>query len=64
LVLVEIDGHGAVSVKLAGGLTVQGLLMPLGSRGTRGGIVIQVRLLVTHGGGTKDSRGRPRNVTR
>lgn len=59
LILVKIDRHGAVSVKLARGLAVQGLLMPLGSRGTRGGIVIHVRLLVTHGGGTKDSRGWP-----
>jgi hypothetical protein len=57
LVLVQVDGHGAVRIKLARRLAVQGLLMPLGTRGTRGGIVIHVRLLITHG------RGRiPRNV--
>ena len=57
LVLVEIDGHGTVCVELARGLAVEGLLMPLGARGSCRGIVIHVRLLITHGWGRRWTLG-------
>ena len=50
-VLVQVDGHGTVSVELAGRLTMQRLLVTLRTRRTSRGIVlIHIRgLLITHG---------------
>ena len=50
-VLVQVDGHGTVSVELAGRLTMQRLLVALrAGRTGRGIVLIHIRgLLITHG---------------
>lgn len=51
-VIVEVDRHGTVGVELSGWLTMQGLLVTLGTRRPRRGIIVihVLRLLITHGG--------------
>jgi hypothetical protein len=51
-VLIETRGHRAIGIKMAGRLAVEGLLVPLGSGGTRGRVFVvhflPLCMVITH----------------